>query len=102
MNHEESGMRVTVLKLPGEGNLNTGRRATHSLQVSSYLPWFPDCFLLALPSSLLCLSPGKVQSLSLSKNGPDLWNNPQAAIWDSLGKQALQVPRFEYTQTWPV
>ena len=92
MNQEESGMRDTVAKLLGKENVNTECRATHGLHVSSHLPGFPDCFLLALPGSLLCLSPEKVQSLplSLSKNGPGLLNNPQAAVWDSPEKQALQ------------
>lgn len=92
MNHEESGMRDTVAELPGEGNVNTERRATQGLHISSHFLGFPNCLPLALPGSWLCLSPKKAQSLPLSppKNSPDLWNNPQAAIKDSPKKQALQ------------
>lgn len=92
MNHEESGMRDAVAELPGEGNVNTERRATQGLHISSHFLGFPNCFPLSLPGSWLSLSPKKAPSLPPSppKNSPDLWNNPQAAIKDSPKKQALQ------------
>lgn len=85
----------------GEGNVNPERKATHGLHVSSHLPGFPNCFPLALPGSLLCLIPEKVQSLPLSppKNSPDLWNT-QGCHPGFSWKAGPSVSRFEYTQTW--
>lgn len=90
--HKESGTRDTVAELAGKGNIKTESRATQGLHVSSYFLVFPNCFLLALPGSQLCLCPEKAQSLPLPppKNSLDLWNNPQSAIGDSPKKQALQ------------
>lgn len=63
MGCEESGRRDTASKLHRKGNANIECRGTHVLHVSGHFPRFPNCLPLALPGSLLCLSPEKLQSL---------------------------------------